>query len=391
MKTPRSSLSDLVRRTQATARAATTPPARPLQELTGFGSDPGSLRGLAYVPDGLPDGAPLVVALHGCTQTAAAYDRGCGWSDLAERMGFALLLPEQRRANNANLCFNWFEPGDVSRDQGEAASIRQMVAAMLERHRLDPRRVFVTGLSAGGAMTAALLAAYPDVFAAGGIVAGLPHGAASGVTEAFEAMGGGRDRPAGAWAEAARAASPAAAQGQGWPRVTIWHGDADRTVAVKNAAALAAQWVGLHGLPVAPDRRESQGVDTCLQWRGRDGRVAVECHIVAGMGHGVPLRPGSESGQSGEAAPYLLDVGLSSSHAIAAFWGLAERPGWKPAPRPANDPVSPWPDAIPASLPTGLPSGLPTGLPGMAAEATAGRDPGSVIRRALTAAGLMRP
>ena len=86
-----------------------------LAETAAFGDDPGNLRMLSYVPDALPAGAPLVVVLHGCGQTAAEYDRGTGWSTLADRFGFALLLPEQRRANNGNICFDWFQPEDIAR------------------------------------------------------------------------------------------------------------------------------------------------------------------------------------------------------------------------------------------------------------------------------------
>ena len=131
-----------------------------LTEVSAFGANPGELRMLSYTPPNLPPGAPLVVVLHGCTQTAGGFDTGTGWSTLAERHQFALLMPEQRRANNPNLCFNWFEPSDITRGSGEVASIRSMVSEMVSRHRLDAGRVFVTGLSAGGAMTAALLATY---------------------------------------------------------------------------------------------------------------------------------------------------------------------------------------------------------------------------------------
>jgi poly(hydroxyalkanoate) depolymerase family esterase len=86
-----------------------------------------------------------VVVLHGCTQTASGYDRSAGWSKAAEEHGFALLFPEQRRANNPNLCFNWFLPEDASRQRGEAQSIRQMITAMQARYATDPERVFVTG------------------------------------------------------------------------------------------------------------------------------------------------------------------------------------------------------------------------------------------------------
>ena len=151
---------------------------------------------------------PLVVALHGCTQTAAGYARGAGWADLAIARDFILLLPEQRASNNRQTCFSWFEPGDTRRGDGEVESIRGMIAAAIAEHGADPRRVYVTGLSAGGAMTGAMLAAYPELFAGGAIIAGLPYGSASGVGEAFEAMYTGRIKEARAWGDLVRAASP---------------------------------------------------------------------------------------------------------------------------------------------------------------------------------------
>lgn len=87
--------------------------ARKLVEIASFGSNPGSLRCHLFLPTILPPNAPLVVVLHGCTQNAAGFDHGSGWSELAEEKGFAVLFPEQRRENNANLCFNWFEPADI--------------------------------------------------------------------------------------------------------------------------------------------------------------------------------------------------------------------------------------------------------------------------------------
>ncbi|RWQ71467.1 MAG: PHB depolymerase family esterase [Mesorhizobium sp.] len=138
-----------------------------LSDLVDFGSNPGALRAGIYVPDDLPEAAPLVVVLHGCTQTAAGYDDGSGWSQLADQEGFALLFPEQQRANNPNLCFNWFVPGDTKRNGGEALSIRQMIGAVVVEYGLDRKRIFITGLSAGGAMTSVMLACYPEVFAGG--------------------------------------------------------------------------------------------------------------------------------------------------------------------------------------------------------------------------------
>ncbi len=291
-----------------------------LRPTTGFGADPGELKMLVYAPPGLGPGAPLVVALHGCTQTAQGYAAGAGWMELSERLGFVLLCPEQSASNNAQRCFNWFEPGDIARGGGEAASIRAMIEHAIALHRLDRRRVFVTGLSAGAAMAAVLLATYPEVFAGGAIVAGLPFGVAHGVQEALAAMFQARPRSANDLGARVRAASPHRGP---WPRVSVWHGDADHTVQPLNLEESVKQWTDLHGLSGASARVEKVGRDLRRSWAGADGQVLVESHTIAGLGHGVPLATGDPDA-IGVAGPFLLEAGVSSSLEIARFWGLVE-------------------------------------------------------------------
>ena len=146
-----------------------------LKPITDFGSNPGNLRMLAYAPENLPIGAPMVVALHGCSQDANAYDHGAGWSSLADRLGFLVVYPEQQLTNNPKNCFSWFLPGDTARGYGEALSIHQMVEHAIGKFGADPEKVFVTGLSAGGAMAVVMLATYPETFAGGAIIAGAPQ------------------------------------------------------------------------------------------------------------------------------------------------------------------------------------------------------------------------
>lgn len=292
--------------------------ARVMSETPAFGLNPGALRMLSYVPNGVRR-APLVVVLHGCTQTAEAHAEGAGWLSLAERHGFAVLAPEQRVSNNPNRCFNWFQPEDIARDCGEAASIRDMVAAMLSAYDLDPERVFITGLSAGGAMTSVMLAAYPDVFAGGAIIAGLPHGAADSMQSAFVAMRGG-GYSADHLAAALKRGAPAGAR---VPRVTIWHGDADNTVSASNASEISKQWLVAHGLVGQAGHVEIEGRRTRTTWRASEsGEVLVESNIVRGMGHGTPLAALGEGGV-GAAGPYMLEVELSAATEIARFWGVA--------------------------------------------------------------------
>lgn len=310
----------LAQRRAAMVAAATAIPGRDrLSDLTDFGSNPGALRARRFVPDDLPAGAPLIVVLHGCTQTAAAYDLGAGWSGLAEANGFALLYPEQNRANNSNLCFNWFVPEDVARGSGEVESIRRMIAAMLAAHRLDPARVFITGLSAGGAMALSMLATYPELFAGGAIIAGVPHGVAATVPEAFDRMRGqGLPKPA-QLAALVRKAAPAPPR---WPKLSVWQGSADATVDPANAEAIIGAWRALHELPAKPSHADSVNGHPRRVWRDAGGADIIEAITVTGMAHGTPIAA-SGPDACGQSAPHMLDVGLSSTRRIAAFWGLA--------------------------------------------------------------------
>ena len=144
-----------------------------LTALPHFGTDPGSLSADIYIPKNFPKNGPLVVVLHGSTQSAADYDLGSGWSTLAEECGIALLFPGQRLTNNMIGSFNWFKTGDSQRGEGEPLSIRQMIKQVVDDHAIDPSRVFITRMSSGGAMTSVMLATYPEVFAGGAIIAGL--------------------------------------------------------------------------------------------------------------------------------------------------------------------------------------------------------------------------
>lgn len=360
-------VAELLSRTRAGALAAgVVGEGAVLRPMPDFGSNPGALRMGLHVPDGLTAKAPLVVVLHGCAQTAAGYAAGAGWITLADRHGFAVLCPEQVRANNVNLCFNWFEEADVRRGGGEAASIAQMVRRAVADLDLDGRRVFVTGLSAGGAMAAALLATYPELFAAGAIIAGLPYGAASGVNQALGAMRRIPDLSATAWGDKVRAAAPSPPR---WPKVAIWHGDADTTVTPAAAEALARQWCDVHAVTRSAALPEASARHTQVAWSGPDGSVAVALHRIAGLGHGTPIAA-SGADACGTPAPWILEAGLSSTREIARSWGLLDDER-----RAAACDVPP-----PAQAP-----------PGATTETrTVVADVGETIARALRGAGLMR-
>jgi poly(hydroxyalkanoate) depolymerase family esterase len=276
---------------------------------------------LVYVPERLPSMAPLVVALHGCSQSADEYDYGTGWSTLADRLGFAVVYPEQQPANNPKNCFSWFLPGDTARDRGEALSIRQMVEHAVATFGVDRRRVFVTGLSAGGAMAATMLATYPEVFAGGAIIAGLPYGCARSVQQAFEAMFTEQTHSAHALGDRVRAASKHRGP---WPKVTIWHGTVDPIVKSSNAENIARQWINVHGLSATPSYEELIGNHTRRVWTDANGETLIEAFSISGMAHGVPLATMMGEDSCGSTGAFFLEAGISSTHHIANFWRLDE-------------------------------------------------------------------
>jgi poly(hydroxyalkanoate) depolymerase family esterase len=372
----------------------------PLVETRGFGSNPGALKMFSFVPGSLQQPPALVVVLHGCGQTAAGYDLGAGWSTLAKHYGFALLMPEQQPSNNSNGCFNWFNPEDTARDSGEACSIRQMIARMAGDHKIDRHRIFVTGLSAGGAMTSVMLATYPELFAGGAVIAGLPFGVASNVREALNGMFQSPSRPAGELGDLVRNAS----QHKGpWPRISVWHGSADRTVNPANANEIVKQWLDVHHLPSTP--MSAGAVDGYPRqiWWNADGETIVESYTITDMAHGTPLGTADNDERYGAQGAFLIEAGISSSYHIANFFGLTE---WIHQPkeivREVAKPAAPAASREAAKIiPVAAPA--PAQVPDLAAvlwpRTTLRRRPapprraidvGSVITRALTAAGLMK-
>ncbi len=287
-----------------------------LQQVTSFGSNPGALAMYSYRPDGLPSGAPAVVLLHGCTQDATAFFTNSGWRKYADLHGFALLLAQQSTANNSNKCFNWYQSGDISRGQGEAASIASMVDYAVSTYGTNPARVYVSGLSAGAAMSAVMLAAYPDKFAAGSIDAGIPYACATTLSAAYTCMNPGVDKTPAAWGDLVRGAYPGYAGAR--PRVAIWQGQSDTTVVPKNGEELRDQFTNVLGVSQSPSSSGSLGAGTTWE---EYGSAAVRLYRIAGMGHGTPVHPGTAEDQCGTAGAYFLDT-VCAAYSDVAFFGL---------------------------------------------------------------------
>ena len=291
-----------------------------LEEIEEFGSNPGNLRMFAYQQRSIEAHPALMVVLHGCGQTAESYDHGAGWSTLADRYGFTLLLPQQQPFNNPKGCFNWFQTADTESGRGEALSIYQMIEKLVTDKRIDRNRVFIAGMSAGGAMTSAMLACYPAVFAGGAMIAGLPYGAFTTLRQAFEGMFQSPARSAREWGNLVRKSAP---QFLGpWPRISVWQGGADRMVIPSNAREVLKQWTDVHGLPLSPIKQVTTDGYPREVWLNEAGDEVIESFTITSMAHGTPLATGNAYNECGVASPSFLDVGISSSYHIAKFFGL---------------------------------------------------------------------
>ncbi|MFZ2237283.1 MAG: PHB depolymerase family esterase [Dokdonella sp.] len=246
--------------------------------------DGGELDYKLYVPAGLDTAnAPLLLMLHGCTQSPDDFARGTRMNTLAGAHGYVVAYPEQSSSRNANRCWNWFRSSDQQRGSGEPALLAALTRQLITTHHLDERRVYVAGLSAGGAMSAVLANTHPDLFAAIGVHSGLPIGLASDVPSAFAAMRSGGSRRVAIATNSISRPVPA----------IVFHGDRDSTVHSGNGHGVIAQSLADHGVDAAAAK--GANVERGIAAGGRhytrtvhrlaDGSIAAEHWIIAGAGH----------------------------------------------------------------------------------------------------------
>ncbi|MEM8933076.1 MAG: PHB depolymerase family esterase [Acidobacteriota bacterium] len=251
-----------------------------------------------YVPDGIPSGtaAPLVVMLHGCTQTGDGFATSTGMNVIADQEGLLVAYPQQPSSANSSRCWNWFEPAHQGRGSGEPASIAGVVGAIEAAYAVDSDRVAVAGFSAGAAMAVILGATYPDVFVAIGVHSGLEYKAATSASSAFSAMFSGGP-PAGPQGDAAYAAMGSRARVV--PTMVI-HGTSDFTVVTANGDLVLSQWAQTNDR--ASDGSDNNDIDDTAEtvesgqvsggrsftrslYEDGAGSVVMEKVMVDSMGH----------------------------------------------------------------------------------------------------------
>jgi poly(hydroxyalkanoate) depolymerase family esterase len=281
-------------------------------KLTSFDENPGNLSASYFSPE--IKSSSLVVLLHGCDQEGEELAKQSGLLGLAKKHGFALLMPQQSLDNNIKRCFNWYSANDYTKDVGENLSIKNMIITL--KQQLGSERIYILGLSGGGAMASSMLVNYPELFNAGAIVAGIPFPCADGLITAISCMKNG---PSQTTAELTLLVNNLAPQRTMWPKISVWTGKNDAIVNPLNSTGLAQHWASLSGVITKPSVTDLQGY-TLIEWKNKQKETQVELILVANRGHGIMVNPNEVNG--GVVADYLLESPISTAKHIIDFWQL---------------------------------------------------------------------
>jgi poly(hydroxyalkanoate) depolymerase family esterase len=298
------------------------------EEVMDFGTNPGNLSLFYYIPKTVKENAPMVVVLHGCSQGAAAVAELTGWNKLADEYGFYVMYPQQHFPNNPSHCFNWFKKNEIERGKGECESIKQMVDYMLKNFKVDSKNVFVTGMSAGGAMATVMIATQPGIFKAAAIFAGGPYKPGSNIFMSSGSMVWGVNKTPDEWQDLVWRENPAF-KGK-YPKVIVFHGTKDPVVNFRNAKELVEQWTAVHAVDTIPDVIDSAylgaGDITRFAYRNKQNEETVVFYQVSDMGHAIPINPGYCNNEGGKTGLFATDKQFYSTFYTACEFGLV--PDW---------------------------------------------------------------
>ncbi len=283
-----------------------------LREITAFGTNPSNLRMHLYVPDALPNNAPILVANHYCTGTGPALYSGTQFASLADRYGFIVIYPSATRSGQ---CFDVSSPQALTRGGGsDPVGIMSMVNYVKQNYNVDSTRIFATGVSSGAMMTNVLLGLYPDVFKAGAAFAGVPFGCfatTDGSTWNSACANGTVNKTPQEWGNLMRAAYPGYSGTR--PRIQLWHGTADDTLRYPNFNEAIELWTNIHGLSQTPTYTDTpQSGATRTRYGSAGDQAQVEAISLQGTGHNLPVN----------AAEAIRFFGLNSAVASSAASSL---------------------------------------------------------------------
>ena len=304
--------------------------AQKLKRVRHFGKNKGHLKMYVHTPPNMDKSkpAPLVVMLHGCLQCAGSAASQTGWNKLADENGFYVLYPQQRMINNPEKCFRWYRKRHINKNRGENASILKMIENMKSNYAIDAAQVYITGLSAGAAMSVVMMADYPEVFNAGAIFAGAPYKVGTNIVTIDMAFLGWRIKKPEKWGNYVRKQNPDYAGV--YPRMIIYQGNNDWIVNKRNGVELMKQWTNLHHISPYPSEVISQYVNNPdierSVYRTEDKKDAVIFYKINKLSHALLVDPGTCKYQGGRRGFFSKDKNYFSTLFTAYDFGLIATP-----------------------------------------------------------------
>jgi poly(hydroxyalkanoate) depolymerase family esterase len=289
---------------------AISQPSGDFQVLNNFGNNPGELTASYLSPS--KHSKSLVVLLHGCVQQGQVLAKQSGFVALAKQHDFSLLLPQQSSKNNVKSCFNWFSEQDTAKDQGEVLSIKNMIVSLKAKSEFE--QVYIAGLSAGGAMTSALLTHYPELFSAGAVIAGLPYPCANDLAKAISCMRNGPSQTVEELVSLAKQGNEAVTS---WPKLIVITGNNDKIVNPKNSSRLALQWAKLSKKSQLSKNTSSSDFQITL-WQNSEEQPQVKLVDIKGIGHGLTVNSALKNRDVD--APFLYESSFDTALNIVEFW-----------------------------------------------------------------------
>jgi len=298
-----------------------------LIEVKKFGTNPGKLKLFIHAPKNAKNSSlkiPLVIVLHGCSQSAESIAKLTEWNRLSDKYGFYVMYPQQNLVNNPSLCFNWFNSDDVSKDKGEAHSIQQMTDFITKNYPIDNERIFVYGVSAGAAMSVVLMSNYPQMINAGASLAGGPFMPELNDLQRMETMFKPKELASEKLAQPIERLNTNF-KGN-YPRMIVVQGKNDMVVNPKNADLLIAQWSYLHkvvdSMTISSTNFNESTDVTQIVYRNSEEEPKIIYYEINRMGHVIPIDPGSLPNQGGIKTMLSLDKDFFSTYFIAKDFGL---------------------------------------------------------------------
>ncbi len=296
-----------------------------LVEIKSFGNNPGNLRMFLYENNSEKQHKkPLVIVLHGCTQTAYDVATLTGWNKLAAQHHFYIIYPQQKFVNNPNLCFNWFLNNDIEKGKGENESIKQMIDYMIMNYEIDTTQIFITGLSAGAFMSVALIATHPYIFNSAAILAGGAYKAIDKPYQAHKIISGKISK------SNEKLSSAVIEQNKNYkgryPNIHIFQGNNDVIVNSKNSEIIVNQWASILGCDSKPVKITTSYLGfsylTRYDYCANTNNNKLIVYKADNLGHKLLIKPGEKENEGGKKGLFGKDKGFHSTYEIAKEFGL---------------------------------------------------------------------